>query len=167
MLDNHFSAQRFQELYDCQTWPLSTLWEQYHFGYVEKADLNALTDHGFIADKACVWDSRLEGHEFALIARTYAPDDKIDNPPTGLKIIRLDPAVNGVDPGTAIAIVVESKSAISECLLQAFLNLPAWYFAHSIPRSMVDEGYGILVQGTGTKNVKVELRMLRRFMIES
>lgn len=166
MIDNHFSAQRFQELYDCKTWPLSNFGYDSHLGHAGTKDFPTLMDHGFIADSACVWDERLEGHEFALIARTYASDDKIDNPPPGLKIIRLDPIVKGEDPGTAIGIVVESKTLVSECFLEAFLNLPAWYFSHAIPKSMRDERYGILVHGTGTKT-KIELRILRWNPIQS
>jgi hypothetical protein len=137
MKADHFGETRFKQIFRCQTYGMRGLF---------KSDLYKLLDHGFIADRACVWDKRLKGHELAIIARTYCNDDAIDNPPDGLHCIRLDDSVLGCDPGTAIAVVVTEKTAAAETLLTACTGMPADMLAYMLPLSMLDEGYCIALK---------------------
>lgn len=133
-----FSATRFSKELGCGT-----------YGYLSGAfpdGLRSLLDHGFIVDRACVWDKRLEGHEMAIVARTYCDDDAIDNPPAGLRCVRLDDSVLGGDPGTAVAVVIVGKSAASESILTACTHIPADMFAYMIPLDMQNDGYCVVMK---------------------
>lgn len=100
-------------------------------------DVEVLLDHGFIADRACVWSDELKGHEIAIISRTYAEDDIIDNPPVGLKCIRLPPEVMGAkDLGAAIATVITGPTKSAEFFLRACLRLPVDMLAYAIHQDM-------------------------------
>lgn len=63
-----FGPERFEKLATCKTYPMS--------GGVGNR-LNQLLDHGFMADRACVWEKSLDGHELAVVARTYCSDEEI------------------------------------------------------------------------------------------
>ena len=82
-----------------------------------------LIDHPLIVDCVPVWSKgKLNGHEFAMICRTYATDDAIDNPPEGLKTWRLPKEVLGTSPGTAIAVMIDDNTPMTR-LQFSFKNL--------------------------------------------
>ncbi|MBP7983236.1 MAG: hypothetical protein KAY97_00120 [Chromatiaceae bacterium] len=155
-LPANFCRERFAGLFEyCQT---------YEFIGCRTFDLSRLLDHGFIADRACCWDQRLEGHEYAIVARTYCSDEEIDHPPEGLRCIRLKPAVLGKeDLGTAIAVVIVGKSAAAEAILTACSQLPVEVLAHMIPLAMIQDGYAMLLEAfadydePGVRLVKTDL----------
>lgn len=135
---NAFGPCRFSNLFGCDTYKIT--------GSLENR-LSRLLDHGFVADRACCWDKRLEGHELAIVARTYCGDEEIDNPPSGLRCIRLPKSVMGPDDlGTAIAVVVVGKTEASESVLSACTSMPADMLAFMIPLSMQHDGYCIALK---------------------
>lgn len=139
--NQNFSQELFRRITGANTWDVNH--------YPGDHDLQSLMDHGFIADLACVWDDRLEGHEIAIVARTYADDALIDNPPDGLRIIRLPAKFMGPDDrpdiSQAIAIVIESKSPSAEAVLTCCTRLPADMLAYAISADMKAQGYAILL----------------------
>lgn len=146
-----FSADRFAEETGCDVYRLTQPASE-HDGsnYPDR-----LLDHGFIADRACVWDKRLEGHEMAIVARTYCDDTKIDNPPDGLCCVRLDDSVLGGAPGTAIAVVITGKTEAAEAVLSACTSMPADMLAFMIPLSMQYDGYCIALKTNEGSNFPV------------
>ena len=140
-----FSEEHFKTWSYCKTYPLSGVGSIY-------PDIHGLLDHGFIADRAVVWGGRftheLEGHEIAFISRTYQPDSVIDNPPSGLRCIRLPKEVMGKDDlGTAIATIITGMTPHSNDLINQCMYLPIESFSCVIPLSMQNDGYGILIRG--------------------
>ena len=133
----NFGQERFAKMFGCDT---------YDFPGSRKFDLDRLLDHGFIADRDCCWDKQMEGHEYAIVARTYCTDEEIDNPPEGLRCHRLDRSVMGQDDlGTAIAVVIVGKSAAAESILSACCKLRCDILAHMIPLAMIQDGYSMLI----------------------
>jgi hypothetical protein len=126
-----FGQKYFASLFNCRTYSLGSLpWDIYR-----------RLDHGFIADRACVWDKRLEGNEIAIVSRTYLPDDEIDNPPAGLRTVRLPDLVMGKgEPGTPIATVICGNTIAAEMVLSACSYMPADMLGYAISRDMVDDG---------------------------
>ena len=100
----------------------------------------SLVDHGFIADGACVWGGDdLEGHELVVISRTYCDDEMIDNPPAGLKCVRLPSKAMGKDEyGTAIATaIIGNTPAANEILNLGVEHLPAHMLPYLLPLEML------------------------------
>ena len=122
-----FSKEHFAKIYKCNVYDLRS-------NYIS-GELSRLLDHGFIADRACCWGIKeLEGHEFAVVSRTYLDDDEINNPPKGLRCFRLPNCVTGKDDlGIAIAtVIVDSTNAAKE-LINYYSNVPAEYLIYAIP----------------------------------
>jgi len=143
MKEQHFGATRFKQIFNrshCSTYGALQPWP------VGDRAIDGLIDHGFIADRACVWDKRLNDHEIAIVARTYCSDAKIDNPPEGLRCVRLHRSVLGCDQGTAIAVVITSQTEASEALLSSCVHMPSDMLAYVIPLFMTREGYCIALQ---------------------
>jgi hypothetical protein len=136
-----FGPERFKECVDgkCKIYSLNSV----------RADsvVGSLVDHGFIADRACLWETSLDGHEFAVVARTYCSDQQIDHPPQGLKCIRLPKEILSPDePGTPIAVVVTGNTPAAEALLSAFTAMPADLLAFAISQEMCHQGYAVLLK---------------------
>lgn len=142
MTEKRFSRDRFAKEHGCQVYDLSP-----DVGARTKYAglLGRLLDHGFIASAAVTWDRRLVGHEMVIVARTYCGDDEIDNPPDGLRCIRLDASVLGADHGTAIAVVIAGATPAAEAVLSACVQLPANLLPAMLPLHMVEEGWGTVV----------------------
>ena len=119
-----------------RTWPLGT---QHRLDSV----VRDIVDHGFVVEAAPMGGALAgmpEGHEFAVIARTYCADDMIDNPPEGLRCYRLPPETMGSDdPGTAIAVVVESVTPVALDFIGLFDNLPGYLLACALPLHLSEE----------------------------
>jgi hypothetical protein len=131
----NFGPELFRKFADCKTYSLHG---------VLYSELSRLVDHGFIADRACVWGESLDGHELAVVARTYCSDKEIDDPPEGLRCIRLPKVVMGPDdPGTAIAVVVTGATPAAERLLTAFTSMPADMLTFAISLELQHQGYAI------------------------
>lgn len=115
--------------------------------------LAELCDHGFIAEGAPVWGHLAgipSGHEFAVIARTYCSDAAIDNPPEGLRCYRLPKETMGSDdPGTAIAIVMESLTSAALGFIAMFDILPACLLPYVLPEELCNEGRLVLLPTNG------------------
>ena len=122
-----FSKEHFTKWANCTAYDLSD-------GY--NNNLRRLLDHGFIADRACVWGGiELDGHETAIISRTYCSENEIDNPPDGLLCIRLPNYIMGKDDlGIAIATVIVHQSKAANDYLNTCRNLPLDMLAFAIPR---------------------------------
>lgn len=111
-------------------------------------DLYQLWDHGFVANAAPVWGGPdFDGHEIAIVSRTYCSDERIDNPPTGLKCRRLPSSVmSSKDLGTAIATVLTNRPdpEVASEFMNACSRIPAYWFAFAAPRghrvSLTPEG---------------------------
>ena len=151
MKNTEFGPNLFEELMKCGT---------YNYGHPSGTSLHRLVDHGFVANRACIWGSpELEGYEIAVIARTYCDDKTIDNPPDGLHCMRLPKKVMGVvDCGTPIAIVVTKKTAAAEELLKGCCYMPADMIAFTLPQHMTIDGYMValpVIYGTNTPGVKI------------
>ena len=103
------------------------------------SNLDRLLDHAFIADRACVWDPRLEGHELAVIARTYCSDEEIDNAIyPGLHRIRLDKKFLGPgEPGTTIAVLIDGETRMAEAVLSGATGIPADMLAYMLSSDMI------------------------------
>lgn len=141
VMPDYFCPARFSAIFGCSTYEVQSAYG-IEAGYSNY--LSRLMDHGFIADRACVWDKRLEGHEVAIVARTYCSDEEIDNPPPGLRCVRLPDRVKGSkEPGTAIAVVVTGKSKVAEDVLTACTSMPADMISHALPLAMLHAGYRI------------------------
>lgn len=135
---DNFGPKRFSRMFSCNTYDISGILSN---------PLQRLLDHGFVADRACVWDDRLKGHELAVVARTYCDDDAINNPPPGLRCVRLPKAVMGADDlGTAIAVAIVGKTDASEEVLSACTNMPADMLAYMISLDMADSGYCVALK---------------------
>lgn len=131
-----FGQESFSELCDCRT---------YELHQIARGQFDDLVDHGFVADSACCWSEELDGIELVIVARTYVADDKIDNPPEGIKIVRLPDELMGPEEcGTVIAIAVVGVSPEAENILTYFLKVPATMLAFAISRELAD-GYGYMV----------------------
>ena len=151
MKKQHFSETRFSQETGCNVYQLTQPMSECDAGnYPDR-----LLDHGFVADRACVWDHRLEGHELAVVARTYCDDNTIDNPPDGLRCIRLDASVCGDDPGTAIAVVITGNTPASVAVLSACTSMPADMLAFMLPLNMVNDGYCVALKCDGFVNFPV------------
>lgn len=111
-----FGEKYFKELTGCNTYRLSGTFS---------GPLFNLLDHGFIANAACVWGDDLEGHEFAIVSRTYCDEETIDNPPDGLKCVRIPWAMGKDDPGTAIATVITKATPVANAVVNLCQDLPA------------------------------------------
>jgi len=148
MKDYWFGRGNFASAYNCRTFYLN--WSIFPWTSARMDDhLRRLLDHGFIADGACAWDERLEGHEVAIVARTYCSDDEIDNPPEGLRCVRLgDAAMGEDDEGTAIAIVVTGATEAAEKVLSACVHMPADLLANAISLPMASSGLCVALLGT-------------------
>ena len=127
-----FGKEHFAKWANCNTYDLSNSLN----GLI--GNLGQLLDHGFIADRACVWGGvELDGHEMAIISRTYCSDNEIDNPPDGLLCIRLPNYIMGKDDlGVAIATVITNQSEAANDYLNFCRNLPVNVFAFSIPLNL-------------------------------
>ena len=137
----HFGRELFEQVMRCKTYP---------YNRIRVGPLSGLTDHGFVADRACLWSDALEGHEYAVIARTYCGNVEIDSPPFGIKCVRLPALVMGDDePGVPVALVVTSKSERSQELLSGYLQLPAEVIAHAIPTEMSASGWAVCLPVIG------------------
>jgi hypothetical protein len=137
----HFGRELFEKVMHCKTYP---------YNRQRVGPLSMLTDHGFVADRACLWSAELEGHEYAVVARTYCSAVEIDHPPLGIKCVRLPLLVMGEDePGVPIALVVTGKSLRSQELLTGYLDLPASVIAHAIQNEMSADGWAVCLPVTG------------------
>ena len=126
----HFGRELFEKVMHCKTYP---------YNRQRVGPLSTLTDHGFVADRACLWSAELEGHEYAVVARTYCSAVEIDHPPLGIKCVRLPLLVMGEDePGVPIALVVTGKSLRSQELLTG--KVPTIYIPQ-IQGSMMVTGF--------------------------
>jgi hypothetical protein len=115
--------------------------------------LSALCDHGFIAEAAAAWGALAgipEGHEFAVVARTYCSAEQIDNPPEGLRCHRLPPETMGSDDaGTAIAIVIEKLTPAAFEFIAMFDDLPACLLSYVLPEPICNAGCLLLLPVNG------------------
>lgn len=113
--------------------------------------LRRLFDHGFLVDAAVVWGGHeFKGHELSIVSRTYCEYYEIDNPPKGLRCVRLPKEVMGKDDeGTAIATVITEPSTFADAVVNMCLHLPAWLLPCLLSKSMV-ECYHIAIQATDT-----------------
>ncbi|MBF0234004.1 MAG: hypothetical protein HQK65_13340 [Desulfamplus sp.] len=128
-----FGSDHFEEWAECKTYPL--------FMIKCPGDIANIVDHGFIADRACIWGgAEFHGYEMAVISRTYCSDDVIDNPPSGLKCIRLPEDVMGKDDmGTAIAtVIVGNTPAANDILNLALFHVPAIMLPYMLPVDMCE-----------------------------
>ena len=151
-----FGEQHFKKWGKCQTYQLN-----YH-----PRNLASLLDHGFIADRACVWGgSELEGNEMAVISRTYCNEKEIDNPPKGLRCIYLPKETMGKDDaGIAIATVISGPSIEAGDLLNMCLYLPVELIAVVLPLDMIEKGYYISLQYNSLVRFEVIVRIRRDFL---
>lgn len=135
MKNKEFTKERFVEWAGCNP----SIWEV----PLIHGELSRLLDHPFIADKAPVWSKGvLEGHEIAIISRTYCSRDEIDNPPNGLWCWRLPLEIIGAnDIGTPIATVITGNSPAANMLLASYTLMPVDMFAFTVPR-----GYRIVLK---------------------
>ena len=106
-------------------------------------------DHGFFVNAVCVWGRDLgfgdDGHEFALIARTYASKEEILNPPRGIKTYILPQDTMGPDDlGTPIATVITGVSEISNKVLNMAQYLPVSELACVLSNDLIMSGYGVM-----------------------
>ncbi|MCW5597708.1 MAG: hypothetical protein KIT80_23645 [Chitinophagaceae bacterium] len=131
-----FGEELFKKLTGCNVYDLNS---------GVPGELYRLFDHGFAADRACVWGGKeLEGHEIAIVSRTYCSDDEIDNPPDGLRCVRLSKKYMGsTDIGTAIATVIVKPSEYAEMFLESLIDMPVYMFTCAIPKALHDLGYSI------------------------
>ena len=135
MSNLNFGQKLFTKITGADTW-------DFH-GIGLRGSFDRLLDHGFIADRACVWDKRLEGHEIAFVARTYNDDEMIENPPNGLRIVRLPAKFMGQDDlGTPIAAVIEGWShAVEDILTGCATGMPADMLAYVLSIDMINDGF--------------------------
>lgn len=142
-----FGQELFKRFAKCSTYSM-------HGGLTSQ--LGILLDHGFMADRACVWEKSLEGHELAVVARTYCSDEEIDNPPAGLRCVRLPSQVMGKgDLGTPIAVVVTDATPAAEELLSCFDSMPANMLAYGLSLEMMRAGYAVLLDTSVEANFPV------------
>ena len=129
-----FGQKHFAKWGGCKTYGLGPV----------QGSLSGLLDHGFIAERACVWGG-FEGHELAIVSRTYVSDDSIDNPPDGLRCVRLPAEVMGTgDMGTPIATMIISHTPVADSLLSLGVwDLPAHMLPYLLPLDMIYEGYTV------------------------
>ena len=109
-------------------------------------DARQLFDHGFVVGRvlelAGALEQDLDGLEFGIVSRTYATH-LVDNPPKGLRVIRLPyPETHG----TPVLIVPEGPGDGTIAFLYALRDLSADYFscALSLPLShdyRIEVGY--------------------------
>jgi len=140
-----FGREHFEKTFNCGTYPLSI--------FRGAPDIYKLVDHGFIADSACVWGrDDFENHELVIISRTYCEDEIIDNPPAGLKCVRLPDILMGEeDHGTAIAIaIIENTPAANELLSMGVGYLPAHMLPYLLPIEMLSSYCISLVSRRGS-----------------
>lgn len=151
---NIFGPQRFQKWSrSAGKAPHYSGCRTYELGWGFRSGLQHLLDHGFLADCASVWCKDLKGSEIAIISRTYCENDEIDNPPAGLRCVRLPQAVMGPnDIGTPIATAIVSNTTAAEEVLQACTSLPADLFAFALSRNMMRNGLGIALHVTDNMN---------------
>ena len=119
-----------------------------------------LLDHSFLVDCACVWGGDdFPDSEFAVISRTYCSDEDIDNPPDGLKIVRLPKKVRGVnDCGVAIATIVIGKSEAANAIVTSCAQtLPACLIPYIMSSNMNENGSYIHLHANGTIHTKAEI----------
>jgi hypothetical protein len=123
--------------------------------------LARLLNHGFIADGVAQWGKPFtlpEGVEFAVVSRTYASAEEIDNPPPGVRCYRLPAALLGEgDLGTVIATVLDAdavRTGTAEVALEylsLFGNVPARLIGYLLPQRLAWDGYliGAAAEGEG------------------
>lgn len=112
-----------------------------------------LIDHGFIVDQAALYatlagaSSDLSGHEIAIVSRTYCADDEIDNPPDGLKCVRLPDRFLGgdVESSTVIMTVIAGDTPAALAFLNCCSALPARLLGVTLSREMIDMGYRVCI----------------------
>lgn len=150
-MKQEFGTKLFKEKTNCNTYGLSGLIPGYLYG---------LLDHGFIADAACVWNKKLDGHELAIVSRTYCEDETIDNPPKGLKCIRLANVMGEDDPGTAIATVIIGATPASVDFLNACKEVPINMFPCLLSQEMAQK-YSISLS-LEDQIVKVGINKIKR-----
>ncbi len=155
MIKKEFGPDYFKEITGCRTYEMRS---NVH------GSLHRLLDHGFVVDSVPVWENELltqciYGHEFAIISRTYCSNDQIDNPPDGLRCIRLrqTKVMDVRNMGTAIATVIIKKTQASEDYLLACANIPIHSFIYLLPRPMHKDGYGILLQLAGLNQSSMKI----------
>lgn len=133
------TSHKFAKLTDCRTWELDWLTLEDHFF--------RLLDHGFAIDRACMIDPSLKGYEIAVVAHTYCNDHEIDNPPDGLRCVRLTRLQKQIlvegEPGTLIAVVVANSTAIAGKFISTLAELPSYLLPFAMPQNMVEQGYSI------------------------
>jgi hypothetical protein len=115
---------------------------------------DTLFDHGFVVDCVPCWGpsggiKNWRGSEFAVIARTYADDEEIDNPPDGFRCYRLPKKLLGGMPGTPIAIVIECPTPAVAERLSFYGNLPAGCISFLVPERYRDSHRILLEQDDG------------------
>ncbi|SLM31042.1 hypothetical protein MTBBW1_2620006 [Desulfamplus magnetovallimortis] len=145
-----FGAKNFEKWGECKTYPL--------FMMNCPHDIASIVDHGFIADRACIWGGdEFEGYEMAVVSRTYCSDDVIDNPPEGLRCIRLPKDVMGKDDmGTAIATVITSNTQAANDLLNlALFHVPAIMMPYMLSLDMCESSLGITLMVSNSFTQKV------------
>jgi len=127
---------------------------------VDNGLFTGLLDHSFLADCACVWGGDdFPDSEFAVISRTYCSDEDIDNPPDGLKIVRLPKKVRGINNcGTAIATVIIGKSKTASLIATSCAQvLPACLLPYVMSSDMNEKGSYIHLHANGTIYTKAEI----------
>ncbi len=141
----------FISQFDCETWDICQT-GGYHCGLVgSAARVWSLLDHGFIVDAAPLYakladpGSDLNGHEIAIVSRTYCTDDDIDNPPDGLKCVRLPDHFLGGDAesSTVIMTVITGNTPAALAFLNCCGALPANLLSVTLSREMIDSGYRV------------------------
>lgn len=153
----NFGPNLFRKITGADTWQFSG------FGLVN--DLDRLLDHGFIADRACVWDKRLEGHEIAFVARTYANEGIIDNPPAGLRVVRLPAEFMGPgdrpDISIPIAVVINGPTHAAEAVLSCCTHMRADMLAFALSLDMINDGYVVALDANSGIANKPAVRIIK------
>lgn len=128
--------------------------------YPHQPSYHQLFDHGFIADRACVWGGpELEGCEIAIVSRTYIPDASIDNPPKGLRCVRL--YFPTTSPGTIIATVINKATPAANVFLRLCCYLPVEMFAFCLPADLIGD-WKIEISVPGVNFSQLVVPRLRR-----
>ena len=153
-----YGQERFEEWFSINfTQPDRFGMQTFH---IYSHELYPLLDHCFIVDSAPVWSKgKLDGHELAIISRTYCTDEQIDNPPKGLKTWRLPKDVMGEkDKGTAIAIMIIDDTPEANQVLKSFLSVKTSILPHVLSSKMFAKGYYIGVFSSPTEfNTKLKI----------
>ena len=134
--------------------------------------LSRLIDHGFIADRACIFgpnfvenDDSFSGQEFAIISRTYLSKNEIEE----LKVkcqseldIEIMPDVFlGTSPGIVVATMIKGIGSYAEEILQLYTGLEGHILGNCIGAALIDEGYAVVLDCTSNYAYHTSLRIVK------